>query len=161
MLLGADFLALMVILVYGGAISILFLFIVMMLNLRLVEVYNVNLYYVPFYFFIIALLLAFYFFLFEYFHNTFNFFLWGLPHPTHSHNAMSLIRHKSSLSVLGVALYNYFFFYVFLGSLILFIAMIGAIYLTINENPKYKGKIVGEKYREPLNYWKAKKKKDS
>jgi len=75
MLLGADFLALMVILVYGGAISILFLFIVMMLNLRLVEVYNVNLYYVPFYFFIIALLLAFYFFLFEYFHNTFNFFL--------------------------------------------------------------------------------------
>jgi len=39
-LLGAEFLALLLLIVYVGAISILFLFVVMMLNLRLVEIYG-------------------------------------------------------------------------------------------------------------------------
>jgi NADH-quinone oxidoreductase subunit J len=40
LLLGAEFLAILIIIVYIGAISILFLFVIMMLNLRIVEVYN-------------------------------------------------------------------------------------------------------------------------
>lgn len=63
LLLGAEFLAITLILVYGGAISILFLFIIMMLNLRLVEVYNVNLYYMPFY----ALVCSFFLFIYIFF----------------------------------------------------------------------------------------------
>src|SRR5882724_7315485 len=40
LLLGAEFLALFILIVYVGAISILFLFIVMLLNLRIVDIYN-------------------------------------------------------------------------------------------------------------------------
>jgi NADH:ubiquinone oxidoreductase subunit 6 (subunit J) len=47
LIIGAEFLALTLIIVYVGAISILFLFIVMMLNLRIVEVYDTFITYVP------------------------------------------------------------------------------------------------------------------
>src|SRR3546814_8349772 len=39
-ILGAEFLAVLVIIIYVGAISILFLFVVMMLNLRIMELYS-------------------------------------------------------------------------------------------------------------------------
>lgn len=47
MSLGAEFIALLVLLVYIGAISILFLFVVMMLNLRLVEASQQSINYLP------------------------------------------------------------------------------------------------------------------
>ena len=43
-ILGAEFLAILLITVYIGAIAILFLFVVMLLNLRMIEAYN-SLYY--------------------------------------------------------------------------------------------------------------------
>ena len=39
-IIGAEFLALFILIIYVGAISVLFLFVIMMLNLRLVESYN-------------------------------------------------------------------------------------------------------------------------
>ena len=47
LILGAEFLTFVLIIVYGGAISILFLFIIMLLNLRLIDVYYINVYYIP------------------------------------------------------------------------------------------------------------------
>lgn len=47
LLLGAEFLSIILIIIYIGAISILFLFVIMMLNLRIVEVYNSLVYYFP------------------------------------------------------------------------------------------------------------------
>lgn len=47
LLLGSEFLAILLIIVYVGAVSILFIFVVMMLNLRLVEVYNTLVTYLP------------------------------------------------------------------------------------------------------------------
>jgi NADH-quinone oxidoreductase subunit J len=47
MLLGAEFLAILLIIVYVGAISILFLFVVMMLNLRVVELHSTFYNYFP------------------------------------------------------------------------------------------------------------------
>jgi len=38
-ILGADFLSILILIVYVGAISILFLFVLMMLNIRLLEIY--------------------------------------------------------------------------------------------------------------------------
>jgi len=38
--LGVEFLAILLIIIYVGAISILFIFVIMMLNLRIVEIYN-------------------------------------------------------------------------------------------------------------------------
>ena len=45
--IGAEFLALILVIVYVGAISILFLFIIMMLNLRISELYNKLTIYAP------------------------------------------------------------------------------------------------------------------
>jgi NADH-quinone oxidoreductase subunit J len=47
LLIGAEFLAILLITVYVGAIAILFLFVVMLLNLRMVEVYSSFYYHIP------------------------------------------------------------------------------------------------------------------
>jgi len=47
MILGAEFVSLLVFLVYVGAIAVLFLFIIMMLNLKIVELRNYYLRYLP------------------------------------------------------------------------------------------------------------------
>jgi NADH-quinone oxidoreductase subunit J len=46
-LLGAEFLAILLVTVYIGAIAILFLFVVMLLNVRVVEIYSSLQYHVP------------------------------------------------------------------------------------------------------------------
>ena len=57
MILGAEFLSLLIFIVYIGAIAVMFLFVIMMLNLRIVEVYNSFLFYFP-----IGFFLGFFFF---------------------------------------------------------------------------------------------------
>ena len=52
--LGADFIGLIILIVYIGAIAVLFLFVVMMLNIRLLELYSTFLIYLP-----IAIILSF------------------------------------------------------------------------------------------------------
>jgi NADH-quinone oxidoreductase subunit J len=47
MILGAEFVSLLVFLVYVGAIAVLFLFVIMMLNLKIVELRNYYLRYLP------------------------------------------------------------------------------------------------------------------
>jgi NADH:ubiquinone oxidoreductase subunit 6 (subunit J) len=45
--IGVEFLAVVLFIVYVGAISILFLFVVMMLNIRVLDAYSLMTYYVP------------------------------------------------------------------------------------------------------------------
>ena len=52
LIIGAEFLALILVIVYVGAVSILFLFVVMMLNLRVSETYHTLMNYIPIGFFI-------------------------------------------------------------------------------------------------------------
>ena len=59
LLLGAEFLFVLFLIVYVGAVAILFLFVIMLLNLRVVENYNTFYNYMP-----IGLLVGLYFFLF-------------------------------------------------------------------------------------------------
>lgn len=47
MMLGVEFLAILIFVLYVGAISILFLFVVMLLNLRIVELFNIFFSYFP------------------------------------------------------------------------------------------------------------------
>lgn len=47
MLLGAEFLAILIFIIYIGAISILFLFVIMLLNLRTVELHSTFFNYLP------------------------------------------------------------------------------------------------------------------
>lgn len=47
LLIGAEFLAILLVIIYVGAISILFLFVVMMLNLKVVELHSTFYNYLP------------------------------------------------------------------------------------------------------------------
>lgn len=47
LLLGAEFLSILLVIIYVGAISILFLFVVMMLNLKVVELHSTFYHYFP------------------------------------------------------------------------------------------------------------------
>lgn len=50
--LGAEFLGLIILIVYIGAIAVLFLFVVMMLNIRILEIYSILSAYIPLIFFL-------------------------------------------------------------------------------------------------------------
>lgn len=56
--LGAEFLAILIVLVYIGAIAVLFLFVVMLLNIRKVELYPLIINYFPIGIFIVLLLMG-------------------------------------------------------------------------------------------------------
>jgi len=47
LILGAEFLSIILVIIYVGAVSILFVFVIMMLNVRMVEVYNTIMNYIP------------------------------------------------------------------------------------------------------------------
>jgi len=128
LLLGAEFLGMIFIIIYVGAISVLFLFVIMMLNIRMIELRENLIKYVPLTIIIAFVLL---FELFYLFHNIsfdfsnfshvqiFNFNLFALIIPT-------------NLQLLGYLLFTYYVDYFIICGLILFIAMIGAIVLTLH-----------------------------
>ncbi len=82
-ILGAEFLSIVLIIVYVGAVSILFIFVIMMLNVRLLNLYyNVSVYYIPFSLFLgfITFSLFSYFIFFDvsfidYYYNDDNFII--------------------------------------------------------------------------------------
>ena len=117
-----EFLALLFIIIYVGAIAILFLFIVMMLNIKK------DLFDLKFNNFFISLTLSLFFLIFitfdftflenwNLFNYQFNFFL-------------ILIDSFFDINVFGQVLYNYYLSLILIGGLILLVAMIGAIVLT-------------------------------
>jgi NADH-quinone oxidoreductase subunit J len=132
-LLQSDFLAMIFLIIYIGAISVLFLFIIMMLNIRMIELgENENkLKYIPASFIISIFILIQMLFLF-YDSNSIDFF-----------NYYDLIKFNynidySFLQILSFLIYTYYKEYFLISGLILFIAMIGVIVLTLNINVIYK-----------------------
>ena len=137
-LLGLDFFAMIFLVVYVGAIAVLFLFVVMMLNIKLAEIHEKRLRYLP-----IGGLLGF-LFLFETFVivdydlipvlgwdqweswcqiSNYKFIEW-------SH----LIEKSTTMEAVGQPLYTYYFDWFLIASLILLVSMIGAIMLTMQRN---------------------------
>jgi len=57
MIFGIEFLSLLIFMVYIGAIAVLFLFVIMMLNIKIVEISNTYFRYLPVSFFIIIFFL--------------------------------------------------------------------------------------------------------
>lgn len=138
MYLGAEFLAILVFIIYVGAISILFLFVIMLLNLRTIELYNTFFNYFPIGSFIgfLFFLEIFYLLSFEFsFSSSTNFFesdvfnFW-----------VEISRVKSNLFLFGEILYSYFWFLVIIVAVILLIAMFGSIILTVDSNLQQNSK---------------------
>lgn len=127
----AEFLAMTLIIVYVGAVAVLFLFVVMMLNINEVLVKEGFLKYFPF-----GLLLILIFFL----ELVFVFKDTQLQEQKiTSMNISNLIKSgNQNTEAIGLFLYTDFFIVFQISGFLLLVAMIGAIVLAKNENPNIK-----------------------
>ena len=122
----AEFLGLIFIIIYVGAIAILFLFVVMMLNVKVYSSYNIF-FYLPFLFLACCLLLFQVFLIFDTMIAHSDYRMITLPYEfTNSWDDLY------SIDMLGQSLYNYYLSCFLLAGLILLVAMVGAIVLTLN-----------------------------
>lgn len=133
LILGAEFVAIILIIIYVGAVSILFIFVIMLLNVRIVEVYTTIIHYIPIGLFIGCFFFGEVIFMilndygFSYYINTNGFTLdWIYD-----------ITPKSNLHVIGEIFYNEYFYLLWIAGLLLLLAMIGAIALTIDVDARH------------------------
>ena len=127
--LEVEFLALSFVIVYIGAVAVLFLFVVMMLNIKIIKLNNELIHYFP-----IGSLIGLIFF--------FNIFLMLLKSNLipllninffdqfYLINWFNIIENTSNLEVIGSLLYTYYFYFFMVSAVILLVAMVGAIVLT-------------------------------
>jgi NADH-quinone oxidoreductase subunit J len=141
-LLGADFLAILFLIVYVGAVAVLFLFVVMMLSGKLIRT-KINFFYGP-----LVILLTF-IFLFEIFliiEQNLNFLSNNVFFLNEVLNPLFIWKERifffSNIEIIGSLLYTYFFYFFIAGSLILLVAMIGAIVLTLYKRNDLKTQFV-------------------
>jgi NADH-quinone oxidoreductase subunit J len=121
-LLGAEFLAMILVIVYVGAVAVLFLFVVMMLDVDFAELKRGTLQYIPISLLVGGVLVAELLFA-----GTAWRFAPAAPHVLASANP----AHLSNTEALGRILYTDYVYYFQIAGLILFVAMIGAIVLTL------------------------------
>lgn len=143
LLLGVEFIAMLFLVVYIGAITVLFLFVVMMLNVKIVELKERFIRYLPIGIFIGIIFLIEVIFLinealtkesFELKNILFNNISEGNPI---TYNYFELIS-SINIEQLGNILYTKYVYLFILGGMVLLIAMIGAIVLTLNQ--KFRSK---------------------
>ncbi|MBE1290957.1 MAG: NADH-quinone oxidoreductase subunit J [Rhodobacteraceae bacterium] len=140
-LLGAEFVAMLLIIVYVGAVAVLFLFVVMMLDVDFAELKAGMAQYLPLSLLIGAILLMQLGMVFGpwEFSDTAQS-LRAAPTPTDTHNTAAL----------GLILYDQYFLLFQLAGLILLVAMIGAIVLTLRHRKDIKRQNVLEQmWRDP------------
>ena len=130
LILGSEFIAILLLIVYVGAISILFLFVVMMLNLRLVELYGDFFSYLPVggfigLFFLVQLFIAvfyeFGFFSVDFLSESVSFQSW-----------VFYLYEKNNITNLAIIFYNFYLDFLIIASFILFVSMLGVILLTVD-----------------------------
>jgi NADH-quinone oxidoreductase subunit J len=125
--MGAEFIAVLLILVYIGAIAVLFLFVIMLLNIRLIEL---NWYFINYKFISVLFSLGFLlqiFFLF-YYKDIDNIFINNL---VVNYFWISNIDYTSNIEVIGILLFKIFYYYFFFLSLILLVALLGTLILLV------------------------------
>lgn len=147
MLIGVDFIGILILLIYVGAIAVLFLFIVMMLNVRRIERDN-TLYFIIGFFITVIL-----FFQFQYI-GFMNNVLEIQSNFTLSENTFSYsnyiffdeVEKKKTIYCLGLLLFNRFSICLITAAMLLLVVMVGVICLT-NEK---RGYFVRQQYDQLL-----------
>jgi heme/copper-type cytochrome/quinol oxidase subunit 2/NADH:ubiquinone oxidoreductase subunit 6 (subunit J) len=125
-LLRNEFLAIMIIIIYIGAIAVLFLFVIMMIDIKLIELYSTMLNYIPIGIFLLIFLCS----QFIFFFNFFDFLIFTKNNVYYIDWLNFFIFNFNNIHLLGLFLYTYYFLAFLFCSLLLFIATIGAILLT-------------------------------
>ena len=128
-LLGAEFLAMILIVVYVGAVAVLFLFVIMMLDVDFAELREGFLEYMP-----IGLVVGG-IFLFELL-LTVGF--WVINPATTKSITSAIPANVSNTEALGLVLYTKYLHYFQLSGMVLLVAMIGAIVLTLRHKASVK-----------------------
>jgi NADH-quinone oxidoreductase subunit J len=130
-LLGAEFLAMILIVVYVGAVAVLFLFVVMMLDIDFAELRRGSLPYLPFGLLIGLILVA---------ELVMAGSVWVLkPGRVMASATPSGI---SNTAALGHILYTDYVYYFQIAGLVLLVAMIGAIVLTLRSRPGVRRQVI-------------------
>jgi NADH-quinone oxidoreductase subunit J len=134
-LLGAEFIAMILVIVYVGAVAVLFLFVVMMLNINFEELREGFLRYLPVGALVATLILAELLFVFYIsFHLPHSVATAGQPIPD-----SSLV---SNTHAIGNVLYTYYLLPFQMSGVILLIAMIGAIVLCLRGRPGVRKQVI-------------------
>ncbi|CUJ87017.1 NADH-quinone oxidoreductase subunit J [Ruegeria denitrificans] len=140
-LLGAEFVAMLLIIVYVGAVAVLFLFVVMMLDVDFAELKAEMARYMP-----LALLIG----LVILMQFVMAFGAWDSAQGVEANLAQPVPTDRHNTEALGVILYDQYFLLFQLAGLILLVAMIGAIVLTLRHRKDIKRQdIVGQMMRDP------------
>lgn len=143
-MLGAEFIALILVIVYVGAVAVLFLFVVMMLDVSFSDLRKGAMQYVPIGLAVGAILL---------FELSFIYLGWNYDAVSNNIANPILPQDISGLTnteALGIKMYTDYVYAFQLAGIILFVAMIGAIVLTHRTRPGVRRQKVSEQYaRKP------------
>jgi NADH-quinone oxidoreductase subunit J len=135
-LMGAEFLAMILVVVYVGAVAVLFLFVVMMLDINFVELRQGFLRYSPIGALIGLVLLA---------ELIVGFSAWQAAQPAAAGTAPPIASDPAvtNTHALGLVLYTKYFYLFQAAGLVLLVAMIGAIVLTLRQRAGVRRQSIG------------------
>ncbi len=134
-LLGAEFLAMILIVVYVGAVAVLFLFVVMMLDVDFTELRHGVLNYLPIGGTVGLILLV---------ELVFGVVGWVIAPDVPKSITAPIATNISNTQALGLVLYTRYVYYFEAAGVILLVAMIGAIVMTLQHKPGVKRQNVAD-----------------
>ena len=134
-LMGAEFLAMILVVVYVGAVAVLFLFVIMMLDVDFTELRDGVLQYMP-----IGLVIAGIFQL----ELLLTVSYWVINPGTTRTITAAIPTNVTNTEALGLVLYTKYIHYFQLAGMVLLVAMIGAIVLTHRERPGTRRQKIAE-----------------
>jgi NADH-quinone oxidoreductase subunit J len=134
-MLGAEFLAMILIVVYVGAVAVLFLFVVMMLDVDFAELKQGALQYLPIGALIGGIFVA---------ELLFVALTWaigpGMPHAI----TAPIPGNIPNTEAIGLVLYTKYVYFFEAAGMILLVAMVGAIVLTLQHKTRVRRQVVGD-----------------
>ena len=140
-LLGAEFVAMLLVIVYVGAVAVLFLFVVMMLDIDFSALKAEMASYLP-----LALLIG----LVLLMQLVMAFGVWDFADTAQSARATITPEGMHNTAALGMVIYDQYFLLFQLSGLILLVAMIGAIVLTLRHRKDVKRQnVMAQMFRDP------------
>lgn len=124
LILGVEFLAFLILIVYVGAIAVLFLFVVMLLNMRVIELN--------------ASLLKYWwlgvldslFLLLNLFYSLYPTFYWDTSNDVVYTSLINQLSEWTSIGQFGELIFLYFTYLLFIAALVLFIAIVSPVMLS-------------------------------
>ena len=142
-LLGAEFVAMLLVIVYVGAVAVLFLFVVMMLDVDFAELKAEMAQYLPLGLLIGLVLLM---------QLSMALGVWSVADTAEAARAAVTPAETHNTAALGLLIYDQYFLLFQLAGLILLVAMIGAIVLTLRHRKDVKRQdVLAQMYRDPAS----------